>query len=152
MGTSIGTAAATLPLTFAASLLIARIIEDALNTISKGPDRSGKCFGALKSADYSENSISRSVTSYYFWPYNRYNQYYRFFCNGRNSGGGGLGGLACDMAIKGMTLLYLFHCYYPDSYGAMRADVRGLFNGIFKEIRQDTHMMKLLMLCFFSFI
>ena len=36
VGTSIGTAAATLPLTFAASLLIARIIEDALNTIPKG--------------------------------------------------------------------------------------------------------------------
>ncbi|MBY0292537.1 MAG: ABC transporter permease [Alphaproteobacteria bacterium] len=35
VGTSIGTAAATLPLTFAASLLIARIIEDALNTTPK---------------------------------------------------------------------------------------------------------------------
>lgn len=46
VGTSIGTAAATLPLTFAASLLIARIIEDALNTIPKGLIEVGKALGA----------------------------------------------------------------------------------------------------------
>ncbi|MBY0272596.1 MAG: ABC transporter permease [Alphaproteobacteria bacterium] len=46
VGTSIGTAAATLPLTFAASLLIARIIEDALNTTSKGLIEVGKALGA----------------------------------------------------------------------------------------------------------
>lgn len=46
VGTSIGTAAATLPLTFAASLLIARVIEDALNTIPKGLIEVGKALGA----------------------------------------------------------------------------------------------------------
>lgn len=46
IGTSIGTAAATLPLTFAASLLIARVIEDALNTIPKGLIEVGKALGA----------------------------------------------------------------------------------------------------------
>jgi D-methionine transport system permease protein len=46
VGTSIGTAAATLPLTFAASLLITRIIEDALNTIPKGLIEVGKALGA----------------------------------------------------------------------------------------------------------
>lgn len=46
VGTSIGTAAATLPLTFAASLLIARIIEDALNTTPKGLIEVGKALGA----------------------------------------------------------------------------------------------------------
>ena len=46
VGTSIGTAAATLPLTFAASLLIARVIEDALNTTPKGLIEVGKALGA----------------------------------------------------------------------------------------------------------
>ncbi len=46
VGTSIGTAAATLPLTFAASLLIARIVEDALNTVPKGLLEVGKAMGA----------------------------------------------------------------------------------------------------------
>lgn len=46
IGTSIGTAAATLPLTFAASLLIARVIEDALNTVPKGLIEVGKALGA----------------------------------------------------------------------------------------------------------
>lgn len=46
IGTSIGTAAATLPLTFAASLLITRVIEDALNTTSKGLVEVGKALGA----------------------------------------------------------------------------------------------------------
>jgi D-methionine transport system permease protein len=46
VGTSIGTAAATLPLTFAASLLIARVIEDTLNTIPKGLIEVGKALGA----------------------------------------------------------------------------------------------------------
>lgn len=46
VGTSIGTAAATLPLTFAASLLITRVIEDALNTTSKGLIEVGKALGA----------------------------------------------------------------------------------------------------------
>jgi len=46
VGTSIGTAAATLPLTIAASLLIARLIEDALNTIPKGLVEVGKALGA----------------------------------------------------------------------------------------------------------
>jgi D-methionine transport system permease protein len=46
VGTSIGTAAATLPLTIAASLLIARVIEDALNTIPKGLVEVGKAVGA----------------------------------------------------------------------------------------------------------
>ncbi len=46
VGTSIGTAAATLPLTFAASLLIARVIEDALNTTPKGLVEVGKALGA----------------------------------------------------------------------------------------------------------
>lgn len=46
IGTSIGTAAAILPLTFAASLLIARIIEEALNTTPKGLIEVGKALGA----------------------------------------------------------------------------------------------------------
>jgi len=46
VGTSIGTAAATLPLTFAAGLLITRIIEDALNTTPKGLIEVGKALGA----------------------------------------------------------------------------------------------------------
>lgn len=46
VGTSIGTAAATLPLTFAASLLITRVIEDALNTIPRGLIEVGKALGA----------------------------------------------------------------------------------------------------------
>ncbi len=46
VGTSIGTGAATLPLTVAASLLITRIIEDALNTIPKGLIEVGKALGA----------------------------------------------------------------------------------------------------------
>lgn len=46
VGTSIGTAAATLPLTFAASLLMTRIIEDALNTTPKGLIEVGKALGA----------------------------------------------------------------------------------------------------------
>jgi D-methionine transport system permease protein len=46
VGTSIGTTAATLPLTFAASLLIARLIEDALNTTPKGLIEVGKALGA----------------------------------------------------------------------------------------------------------
>ena len=46
VGTSIGTAAATLPLTLAASLLIGRVIEDALNTIPKGLIEVGKALGA----------------------------------------------------------------------------------------------------------
>jgi D-methionine transport system permease protein len=46
VGTSIGTAAATLPLTFAASLLITRVIEDALNTTPKGLIEVGKALGA----------------------------------------------------------------------------------------------------------
>ncbi len=46
IGTSIGTLAAILPLTFAASLLIARIIEEALNTTPKGLIEVGKALGA----------------------------------------------------------------------------------------------------------
>lgn len=46
VGTSIGTTAAILPLMFAASLLIARIIEDALNTTPKGLIEVGKALGA----------------------------------------------------------------------------------------------------------
>jgi len=46
VGTSIGTAAATLPLTLAASLLIGRLMEDALNTIPKGLIEVGKALGA----------------------------------------------------------------------------------------------------------
>ena len=46
VGTSIGTTAATLPLTFAAGLLITRVIEDALNTTSKGLVEVGKALGS----------------------------------------------------------------------------------------------------------
>lgn len=46
VGTSIGTTAATLPLTFASSLLITRLIEDALNTIPKGLIEVGRALGA----------------------------------------------------------------------------------------------------------
>lgn len=45
VGTSIGTAAATLPLTFAASLLMTRVIEDALHTTPKGLIEVGKALG-----------------------------------------------------------------------------------------------------------
>jgi len=46
VGTSIGTAAATLPLTLASGLLIARVIEDALNAVPKGLVEVGKALGA----------------------------------------------------------------------------------------------------------
>ncbi|MBI2707824.1 MAG: ABC transporter permease [Proteobacteria bacterium] len=46
VGTAIGTPAATLPLAFASSLLITRVIEDALNTVPKGLIEVGKALGA----------------------------------------------------------------------------------------------------------
>jgi D-methionine transport system permease protein len=46
VGSSIGTAAATLPLTLAASLLIGRVMEDALNTTPIGLIEVGKALGA----------------------------------------------------------------------------------------------------------
>jgi D-methionine transport system permease protein len=46
VGTAIGTWAATLPLTLASTLLIARIIEDALGTTPKGLIEVGKALGA----------------------------------------------------------------------------------------------------------
>lgn len=45
VGTSIGTTAATLPLTLAAGLLITRVIEDALNTTPKGLIEVGNALG-----------------------------------------------------------------------------------------------------------
>lgn len=48
IGTAIGTTAATLPLTFAASLLIGRVIEEALNTVPKELIEVGKACGASR--------------------------------------------------------------------------------------------------------
>ncbi len=49
VGTSIGTAAATLPLTIAAALLITRVIQDALETTPKGLVEVGKALGISNS-------------------------------------------------------------------------------------------------------
>lgn len=48
IGTTIGTTAATLPLTFAATLLIGRVIEEALNTVPKSLIEVGQALGASK--------------------------------------------------------------------------------------------------------